>query len=218
VFNYFKKQFPKAKKLPLVYTLVIYNGKKRYTPTTDFFQLFHEPKLARQLFTNPHGFIDLSTVEDETLALNPVAGTFQYFMKHIYATPFEKHLEMGFNLLRALNKDELADHIETIICYTSNKARFDNKLKFIESIAEELDPDIGKKVMTFAETFIAHGKEKGVQVGISQGIAKGMSQGIAKGIKTVAKKLLRKKVDLQLIAESTDLTIEQIQALEKEEA
>ena len=54
----------------------------------------------------------------------------------------------------------------------------------------------------------------------NRGILKGMQQGMRQGmhLKTseIAKKLLMKKMPVELIAEATDLTIAEVEALRKE--
>ena len=57
------------------------------------------------------------------------------------------------------------------------------------------------------------GIEKGRKEGMQRGIKKGMEKGIEKGIKETALKMLKKKININLIAECTNLTTSQIQSL-----
>ena len=56
-------------------------------------------------------------------------------------------------------------------------------------------------------------KDQSRREGIEEGIEKGMEKGIEKGIKETALKMLKKKININLIAECTNLTTSQIQSL-----
>ena len=61
------------------------------------------------------------------------------------------------------------------------------------------------------------GYDKGLAAGLKQGIEKGKVQGFEKGEKTkaieIAKKLKQKGIDIEIIKETTNLTIEEINKL-----
>src|SRR5947207_9777027 len=63
--SYVKAAKSKAKlKLPLIYPLILYNGKTRYAHSLDFFDLFEErdKELARNIFFSPSHLIDLTQI------------------------------------------------------------------------------------------------------------------------------------------------------------
>jgi predicted transposase/invertase (TIGR01784 family) len=66
------------------------------------------------------------------------------------------------------------------------------------------------------------GMEKGImqgmEKGIMQGMEKGIMQGMEKGIIQVARAMLRKRLPLELIEESTGLSAEQIRRLQQQDA
>lgn len=56
---------------PLVFPCVIYNGKTSYCYTTDIFEMFYDPTLARKIFLKPFKLIDLSKMSYEDLRERP---------------------------------------------------------------------------------------------------------------------------------------------------
>lgn len=60
------------------------------------------------------------------------------------------------------------------------------------------------------------GFEQGIEEGIEQGIEKGIEQGIEKGKLEIAKKMLLETSDLDFISRTTDLPLEEIKKIKKE--
>ena len=67
------------------------------------------------------------------------------------------------------------------------------------------------------EATLQGGYEKGVQRGLERGLQQGMEQGIIQKAKTMAKKMLLKHRPIEEIADFTELSIDDIRQLEKEE-
>ena len=65
------------------------------------------------------------------------------------------------------------------------------------------------------EEGIEKGIEKGIVKGIEKGIEKGRVKGIEQGREEVALRMLRQDMELQLIAQFTGLSIQQLQKLKK---
>ncbi|MCI3921083.1 Rpn family recombination-promoting nuclease/putative transposase [Paenibacillus sp. TRM 82003] len=64
-------------------------------------------------------------------------------------------------------------------------------------------------------SLIADGIAKGMEQGIEKGIEKGMEQGIEQGKVDIAKNMLKKGMEPELIAEVTGMSVEQIHAIEE---
>ncbi|MEG1692276.1 MAG: hypothetical protein RR312_02670, partial [Bacteroidales bacterium] len=60
---------------------------------------------------------------------------------------------------------------------------------------------------------MAKGIEKGREEGREEGMAKGREEGIEKGIEATATAMKGKNIDVELIAQCTGLTVEQVEAL-----
>lgn len=56
-------------------------------------------------------------------------------------------------------------------------------------------------------------KQKGLEAGLAEGKAKGLAEGEKKANLKIAQKMLEKKMDINLIAELTGLTEEEIKSL-----
>jgi predicted transposase/invertase (TIGR01784 family) len=62
----------------------------------------------------------------------------------------------------------------------------------------------------------ALGMEKGLEQGIQQGLEQGIEKGIEKGIQKVALRMLSQNLGLDVIAEMTGLTLDDIATLKAE--
>ena len=68
----------------LLYSLRSYtNGKTKYS-APEFWQLFHEPELAKDIMGNHYNLIDLNSISDQEIRKKPHLGSIEFFMKHIY--------------------------------------------------------------------------------------------------------------------------------------
>ena len=116
---------PKAKKLPLVYPIIIYNGKKKYTAPRSIWDLFPDPQLAEECFTGEYRLINLSEMSDDQLMKKPYLGLMQYLMAHIHARDSLKMLEEFFKIIPDkldINIKEIdQSYLIQIICYTMKK-------------------------------------------------------------------------------------------------
>ena len=106
-------------------------------------------------------------------------------------------LEEAVRQLRLLNADEevqqLAD-AEDWARYDYNSAMSEMKQKGLEA-------------------GLAEGKAKGLAEGKAKGLAEGKAEGEKKANLKIAQKMLEKKMDINLIAELTGLTEEEIKSL-----
>ena len=50
------------KKLPTIYPLILYQGQTLWNHTTNFFELFIEPDLAKQILTNDLQLVDIHRI------------------------------------------------------------------------------------------------------------------------------------------------------------
>ena len=80
-------EISKDKQLPIVYPIVLYNGKKSYNYSTDIFDLFGDQReLAANIFCQPYQLLDLQQVTDKKLKNHLWFGVLARLMKHIYST------------------------------------------------------------------------------------------------------------------------------------
>jgi predicted transposase/invertase (TIGR01784 family) len=96
---------------------------------------------------------------------------------------------MAYGLLTGISQNE------------DERARFRARRKFQMDVEHN-------RIVSFEE-----GKREGIEAGIEVGKREGMEEGIEVGKREVARKLLSSKVSLDLIAQSTGLSQDEIQAL-----
>ncbi len=71
-------------KLPVVIPIVFYHGKESpYPYSTDIFDCFENPAVAKQYYMQPFKLIDVTVIPDEELKNNIITAPLQIIMKHI---------------------------------------------------------------------------------------------------------------------------------------
>ncbi len=71
-------------KLPLVYNLVIYNGKEVYNAPRNLWNLFTDAVIAKQLMTEDYQLVDLRSMSDDEIIQKNHIGMLEYMLKHIH--------------------------------------------------------------------------------------------------------------------------------------
>ena len=111
--------------------------------------------------------------------------------------------------LKCIDKLGENDYIMRIMDYLMTVGDIHDSDAFIEVVTQNLSPQMGAEIMTFAERLRQEGLEKGIE--------KGLQKGREEGIKAIASKLLQKEsMTLATIAELTGLTLAQLNVLKKE--
>ncbi|WP_425362240.1 Rpn family recombination-promoting nuclease/putative transposase [Candidatus Tisiphia endosymbiont of Mystacides longicornis] len=103
---------PKAKSLPVIYPLILYNGKKKYNASLNIWNLFSHPDLARGFWTNDCQLINVHDIPDEELKKKVWSGILLFFLKHINERQLLKRWQEISYLLPKLSKITIGhDHI-----------------------------------------------------------------------------------------------------------
>lgn len=203
----------KESKIPLVYPLIIFNGDKPYSHSLkleDLIESESSKKLFRNLFTQSFPIIDLPAIKDDALRKHaqscingiPLLMTLKHIDEKDIQPVFENFLlEYYKKLDKKGGRDELAD----LLYYLLNEANFSDKKQFWSIIDQEFSPEVEHKMTTIAQQLKAEGRKEGLEKGIEKGIEMGMEK--------VALNLLKKKLDMKLIAETTGFTVEKIRKL-----
>ena len=72
-------------------------------------------------------------------------------------------------------------------------------------------------MISTATKIFNEGRKEGIKEGIREGIEKSIKEGKEKGRKEIALRMLQQNMELQLISQVTDLSIEQVQKLKNKE-
>ena len=86
-------------KLPLIFPIVVYAGKAKYTAPRNLWALFDYPELAKKLMTEDHALLDLQAMSDEDIAKKKHIALFEYVLKHVHMRDMLKLWANVFNKL-----------------------------------------------------------------------------------------------------------------------
>ena len=179
-------------KLPIVITMCLYHGKQSpYPYTTDIYDYFADPILAREMMFKPFRLIDLTVLSDEVIQQHGLAALMEMLFKH-YTT--RDLLQVSHQILRLckqyrsmLDSDYLITVLE-YIAYNSASQRHEVAEQLVQDWITIL-PDEREAVMTIVDIW----KAKGLQQGLQQGLERGLQQGLEQGKYTLLLHLLQLK-------------------------
>ncbi len=160
------RHWVRYKTVPLVYTLVYYNGKARWRYPRDIKALIQAPpELIARYALQPFQLIELNQISDEELRRSLWAGVMGLAMKHIFDRDILPALRSFMDLLKALmNQHAGDDYVISLLYYMYERGDSDEN-QFQELIARELPKETGAKTMTLAQLQRQEGIQQGVQLG-----------------------------------------------------
>jgi len=83
IFDVYLNKNPK-KPLPVIYQLVLYNGKKRYKTPLNIWDMSSNPDLARKFWNSDFQLVNVHNIPDKELKGRIWSGIFELMMKHIH--------------------------------------------------------------------------------------------------------------------------------------
>ena len=210
---------PKAKCLPVIYPLIIYNGKKKYNAPLNIWNLFSHPDLARGFWTNDCQLINVHEIPDEELKKKIWSGILLFFLKHIHERQLLKRWQEISHLLPKLSKITIGhDHIRNLLSYTLTFIEQNDKIELEKILKNSLTKEKGEELMpsiaqVWKEEGIQIGLQDGIKIGEARGEAKGRAEGRVEAMKVIAKTMLLKHNTINEIIELTGLSKKQIERL-----
>ncbi len=191
--------------LPVVIPIVFYHGKESpYPYSTEIFDCFENPALAKQYYMRPFKLIDVTVIPDEELKKNIITAPLQIIMKHIR----DKDLLPYFAYLAKEGILEENAHVGggklliNVVNYVIRNGEISDKEMFKELLLTH-SGDARRPIMTIFEQ---HQQEKLEQFTV----------GAQKKQHEIASNLLREHIDIAVIAKTTHLSMEEIKKLKKE--
>ncbi|MDN3030072.1 MAG: Rpn family recombination-promoting nuclease/putative transposase [Candidatus Tisiphia sp.] len=208
---------PKAKRLPVIYPLILYNGKKKYNAPLNIWNLFSHPDLARGFWTNDCQFINVHDIPDEELKKKVWSGILLFFLKHIHERQLLKRWQEISHLLPKLSKITIGhDHIRNLLSYTLTFIEQSDKIELEKILKNNLTKEKGEKLMpSIAQVWKEEGIQIGVQDGIKIGEAKGRAEGRVEGEAKLIKMMINNGSSIEEVARMTRLSITRINELLK---
>lgn len=207
--NLRKKTLSRAKtvKIPFIYPLIISNSSKPYTHSLTLRDML-EPKEAQplfdKLFTTPIQMIDLASITDnemrDKLQKHVRAQALLLSLKHVCDDNLHELLEnILLSSLQELERIGAGDDVADLLYYLYNEGNLTDSTKFLAFLHQRFSKDVEDKFMTLGQ----------------QAINKALQQGIHQGLQESARGMLKKNMNIDMIAEITGLSIEEIRRLAK---
>ncbi len=207
------------KTLPIILPICVYHGKTSpYPYSTDIFDCFEDPTLAREVMFRPFQLIDLTILSDDEIAEHGLVAVMEMLMKHHRARDLAillKRLLKEELLRHTLNQLQDDSYLTSVLYYVLSWGDRGNTFQvndildhFSESFAEKKE-----KIMTFADQLREQGHHLGMQQGLYQGIEQGMQQGAEQQQHAIAKKMLLKGRPINEIKDFTGLPLSKIKLI-----
>ncbi|PAV01140.1 ISNCY family transposase [Arsenophonus sp. ENCA] len=208
------------KKLPLVFPILFYTGEKiPYPYSTHWLDCFHDRKLAERIYTNPFKLADVTTLEDGEIMKHKRMALLTLIQKHIRRRDMT---ELMNEIVTLLSYNYYTDNqVITLFNYLIQEGNAKKPMEFITEIAKQSEKHEGA-LMTIAQQIEEIGIQKGIQQGKAEGLQEGKIEGIQEGIQIgeqkgmqkgekqasmkIARQLLEKGVERDIVKLSTGLT------------
>ncbi|OJY54836.1 MAG: hypothetical protein BGO90_10405 [Legionella sp. 40-6] len=190
----------KDKKIPLIYPLVIYHGKRKYPFSTDLSDLIDAPPaLVERYFLKPFQLIDLGQIDDETLKQHAWSGVMEFALKHIFARDILPSLKEIASILHHLDNSGGRDFIAIVLQYLLERGELSDREAFFKLIDTQISHEVGEKIMSLAEQL----KEEG------------RIEGELNKEREIAKRMLDEGAEPTFVAKVTGLSLDKIKMLQK---
>ena len=213
-----ERHLDKKEKIPLIFPLVLYAGKAKYTAPRNLWSLFEYSELAQKIMTEDHALIDLQSMSDDEIANKKHIALFEYIMKHVQMRDMLKLWQNLFEKLPdavIMDKEHGYFYISNLLWYIDGKLSEEKRDELSGLIIEHLPKDDGEELMrTIADTYIeegiAIGKNEGIAIGEARGEARGEKKGANSKALEIARRMLQENTDIKFIASVTGLSTDDI--------
>ncbi|MDO8954024.1 MAG: Rpn family recombination-promoting nuclease/putative transposase [Gammaproteobacteria bacterium] len=189
-------------KLPVIVPLLLYTGTQSpYPYSLDLADCFYDPVLARQVLSQPARLIDLSVTSDDEIKTHGKAALLELVQKHIRGRDIIALTREVVALLRPVYVSR--DLASNVIKYLVSEGESQDAAGIIELFKSETE--YRSEAMTIAEQI--------EQWGVVKGMQQGMQQGKLEEARAIAKNLLARGLDFDLIKDTTGLSAEELNKL-----
>jgi recombination-promoting nuclease RpnB len=139
--------------VPLVYTVVFYNGKPRWHYSRDLKDLIQAPPdLIARYALQPFQLVELNQIPDQELRHSLWAGVMSLAMKHIYDRDIIPALSSFIDMLKRIEHEHAGDDfIISLLYYLHERGAIRDEDQFHELIAMQLPLESGEKIMTLGQ-------------------------------------------------------------------
>ncbi len=221
--------------LPLIYPLVVYNGKTRWIHERSFYKLFGDVSfIAKELFTQPFLLLDVAELKEEELRYQQLSNLMLASLQRTRSKQLQKKCSLLQELFFKCSIQASSDMAHTVLEYVLTLAEIDGEdMGLLWNILREgFVSEYQEVIMNLREATMQAGFKQGLEQGLERGLEQGLEQGreegriqwLERGLKqgiqqekwAIAENLIRAGVDLALIAKGTGLTIDKVKLLAQE--
>lgn len=199
-------------KLPLVIPVLFYTGRRTpYPYGTNWLDDFDDPQLAERLYSEAFPLVDVTVIPDDDIMHHRSLAALTLLQKHIHRRNLA---DLQDRLAATLVSGCLTgQQLSSLINYLLLAGEVDDAEAFVRNLARKM-PLYEDQLMTIAEQLEQKGLEQGLKKGLEQGLEKGLEKGLKKGLETgrqegkreVARNLILKGMEMQLVKELTGLS------------
>jgi predicted transposase YdaD len=201
-------------KLPFIYPLIISNSSKPYKYSLNLRDMI-EPEAAKplfdKLFTQPIQLIDLAVIPDQELRTklqkHVSAQALLLSLKHVFDQNLQDTLEnILLSLFQQMEKIGYIDEVADMLYYLYNEGNLNNSSQFWMFLHTKFSSNVEEKVMSLGQQAIQQAVQQAVQKAVQQAVHDTEQQNSEK----IALQLLKKKIDINIIAQSTNLSTQKL--------
>lgn len=204
------------KKLPLIYPILLYTGKKKHTAPLLFWKLFEDPELAKSFFTEPIQLIDASkVVDDQKIRGHMYAGLMLHFLHKIHEKEILPYIKEFAGIIHMISEKDFT-YIQDLLLYILEKGESKEMNQVLLTFQKAVTDNNKEKIMTIAEQLIEKGKAEAMKLAHKMKIEakqEGKLEGKLEGRFEIARKMLSEGLDDFTISKLTELKLEEIKKL-----
>lgn len=190
------------KRLPVVIPMLFYHGEQSpYPYSLNWLDEFDDPHLARQLYTEAFPLVDITVIPDDEIMQHRRIALLELMQKHIRDRDLMGLVDRLIALLvsGAANDSQLQTLFNYLVQY-GDASRFSD---FIREVAER-SPHHKERLMTIAERL----RQEGMQQGIQKGLYKGKQEEALR----IARMMLEKGLDRDMVLAITGISVDEATA------
>ncbi len=209
IWEQFEEQYP-GKELPLIFPMVVYQGKRKWTSPQNVHDLLDVPEYLKPYCPQmTYELMDLSSLKDDDIRGELFQRLVLLIMRNIDSPDindllFDKYFPL---IVEMIKKKRGVEYIEDMLYYLSYKSEHLDREKTVEQLSHYPETqNVREVVMTLAEQWKREGHEKGHEEGIEKGKSKLISKQLLFKYKDEAQDWMDKlnrlsSEDLEIVAE-----------------
>lgn len=183
IWDQYLKQNPKAKKLPPVFPMLLYNGKAEWKIPANFQSLIQTSGIPEKYIPEySYELYDISHLPENEIRGKVLTRMILLTAKYIFDPNLRQKLPEILSLFHQVTNQKTAlEMLEIILRYVVRATKLFNEKDVIEIIKET---EIGEDIMeTFIDKYINQGIEQGLNQGLSQGLNQGEKRSLTRMLK-----------------------------------